>query len=104
MLKPSLAIMAVAALSVGYGVNARTTDREPSAQPLAERAQPRAPAAPHAWPDQPVHQQMRALDRHARVGMILYTGPFSPAERAAVPSMRGLGVSAVTLPGPAPLE
>lgn len=104
MLKACLAIIVVAALPLGYGVTAGAVYRAPSAQPLADRAEPRAPVAPHASPYQPVHHQMRALDRHARVDMILYIGPFGPAERAAVPSMRGLDFSAVTLPALAPLE
>ena len=100
MLKASLAILAVAALPIGYV----TAGAVPSAQPLADRTQPVAPAAPHVSPDQPVHHLMRTLDDHARVGMILYTGSFGPAERAGAPSMRGPDFNAVTLPILAPLK
>lgn len=103
MLKASLAILAVAALPIGY-VTPGAVYPASSAQSLADRVQPPAPTPPHVSPDLPVHHLMRTLDDHARVGMILYTGSFGPAERAGAASMRGVDFKAITLPTLAPAK
>lgn len=34
-----------------------------------------------------VIQQMQALDRHARIGMLCYSGPFPPVKREPLPAL-----------------
>jgi hypothetical protein len=50
-----------------------------------------APAVPKVRADgarvPAVIQQMQALDRHARIGMLCYSGPFAPVKKEALPAL-----------------
>ena len=66
--------------------------QEPSPGPAVQK---RSPAVAPAVPKVPaegarvpaVIQQMQALDRHARIGMLCYKGAFAPVKKEALPAL-----------------